>query len=148
IKPRLVPHVYALAITATILATIPLFNASGTWYTRGYMYVTERFGDMISGTGTYNLPALMQSYFRWPSSNEAPAYLPFIDKPFTFRQQMSVIYGICIALVGIGAAINFRRRDARFLVAMVAPWVIMYCLLPQMMGRYLVWGAAASALLA
>jgi hypothetical protein len=103
---------------------------------------------MVSGNGTYNLPALMETYFHWPSTNESPAYLPFIDKAFTFRQQMSIIYGLCAALSGIGAAIHYRRRDTRFLVAMAAPWVIMYCLLPQMMGRYLVWGAAISALLA
>jgi hypothetical protein len=39
-------------------------------------------------------------------------------------------------------------RSRRFLVAAVAPWVLLYLILPQMHQRYLMWAAGISSLLA
>ena len=37
-------------------------------------------------------------------------------------------------------------RNSAFLVAISAPWIVMFTVLPQMHERYLVWGAALSAM--
>jgi hypothetical protein len=102
---------------------------------------------MLAGTGVFNFPALLRSTLRWPTSVDDPTMLPVIGKEVEFRTAMAIVYGICLMLCATGAAINYRRRDTRFLVAMAAPWVIFYCLMTQMHGRYLVWGAAMSPLL-
>jgi hypothetical protein len=39
-----------------------------------------------------------------------------------------------------------RRRDPRLLLALATPWILFFALLPQMHQRYLVWGAAITAL--
>jgi hypothetical protein len=42
---------------------------------------------------------------------------------------------------GIAAALQARRRSPRVLIALSAPWILAYALLPQMQERYLIWGA-------
>ena len=44
-----------------------------------------------------------------------------------------------------GAARHLRNRDPRVLIAIAAPWLLMFALLGQMHERYLVWGAVVSA---
>jgi len=44
-----------------------------------------------------------------------------------------------------GAARQVRDRDPRVLIAITAPWLLMFALLGQMHERYLVWGAVVSA---
>jgi len=50
-----------------------------------------------------------------------------------------------LALCALGVAHHTRRHDARALMAMAAPWLIMFALLGQMHERYLMWGAVVSA---
>jgi hypothetical protein len=64
---------------------------------------------------------------------------------FPMRFLMITAYVISLLLCGIAMAVHARRKDRNFLFAMVAPWVLMYTLLPQMQNRYLLWGAALSA---
>ena len=44
-----------------------------------------------------------------------------------------------------GAVQHLRARDPRVLIAIAAPWLLMFALLGQMHERYLVWGAVVSA---
>jgi hypothetical protein len=69
------------------------------------------------------------------------ATLPMIP----VRYLMEAAYLITMTLSAIGMAIQYRRRDRNFFFAMVAPWVLMYALLPQMQNRYSVWAAAFAA---
>ena len=50
-----------------------------------------------------------------------------------------------MALSAYGAARHMRNRDPRVLIAITAPWLLMFALLGQMQERYLVWGAVVSA---
>ncbi|MBO0696349.1 MAG: hypothetical protein J2P56_09655, partial [Verrucomicrobia bacterium] len=43
------------------------------------------------------------------------------------------------------AARHTRNRDPRVLIAIAAPWLVMFALLGQMHERYLMWGAVVSA---
>jgi hypothetical protein len=146
--PKLIPHIYALAAGLMVFLLIPVHHASSAWYEIGFASASEKYHEMITGRGTFNLPAVMRGFMRWPQETDDLTNVPLLDHPVPFRTSMVIIYAICLALLGTGAAIHFRRRDTRFLVAMVAPWVISYCLMTQMHGRYLVWGAAMSCLLA
>jgi hypothetical protein len=96
------------------------------------MILAHRFGWNIDGAGgTVTLP------LQWLG----------VAGPVTIemRNLLVVSYAICLVLCAAGAALQSRRGDARFLAAIIAPWIAFYALLPQMHDRYLVWGAGLSA---
>jgi hypothetical protein len=46
----------------------------------------------------------------------------------------------------VGVGLQARRRDQRMLVALVTPWLVFFCFPVQIQERYLLFGAAASAI--
>jgi hypothetical protein len=56
-----------------------------------------------------------------------------------------LLFFCTVVLSARGAARHVRNRDARVLIAITAPWLLMFALLGQMHERYLVWGAVVSA---
>jgi hypothetical protein len=58
---------------------------------------------------------------------------------------MALGYGTTLLLCGLAASRHARRQDPRFLIAVTAPWVLMFALLPGMHQRYLVWGSGLTA---
>jgi hypothetical protein len=62
----------------------------------------------------------------------------------TMRHGLVALHGVACIICAAGAAMHQRRRDPAMLLAMVAPWVIAYTVLPQMHERYLTWAAAAA----
>jgi hypothetical protein len=147
VNPMLRPSVFALGVGVVLILLMPVYGGSTSWFDVGFQGGAAKYETMLTGNGTYNIPALFSRTFRWPQSVEDVTTLPVIGM-VNYRQFASIVYGACLLLCGIGAAVNARRGDRRFLVAMAAPWVLFYILLPQMHGRYLIWGAAMSALLA
>jgi len=139
---RLIPHSYALIVALAILLMMPLFEASTAWLWQGFAYGPNR-EPFMHGPATNNLPAILQTCLRWPNS----AFFK-VWRDMEMQQLMGMIYGFCLLLCGIGAAIQYRRRDTRFLIAMFLPWLLFFLLLTNIRGRYLVWAAAMSALLA
>jgi hypothetical protein len=142
------PAVLAAAAGVFILLLMRWFNASSTWYTMGFEYGTQKFEDMVTGRGSHNIPRMMMVYWHWPEQTTDPVTVPWINKVITFTDMTRYIYAVTVVLCGIGAAIHHRRRDPRFLVAMVAPWLLFFVILTQMHGRYTVWAGGLSALLA
>jgi hypothetical protein len=63
------------------------------------------------------------------------------------KDTMATLFFICVAICAGGAAVHLRRRDPRFLVAMVAPWMLFLALLPQLAARYSILVATVSACL-
>jgi hypothetical protein len=147
VRPMLRPSIFALGVGIVLLLLMPLYGGSTAWYDVGFVGGASKYETMLTGNGTYNIPALFRTDFRWPNTAQDTTTLPLIGT-VSYKQFAEILYGICLVLCGIGAAINARRGDRRFLVAMAAPWILFYIFLPQMHGRYLVWGAAMSALLA
>jgi hypothetical protein len=164
---RMIPSIYAIALGCAIFLMIPLYSASNAWYTQGYRYGTEKFPDIgttQSGPGgtsyTNNLPVLLARGFSGRgNANEAMITIDFdwmrsiklgwmLPIEMSARNFMLTIYGICLVLCGIGAAIHSKRRDSRLLACAVAPWICSFVLLTQLNNRYLVWAAGMSALLA
>jgi hypothetical protein len=50
-----------------------------------------------------------------------------------------------LVLACIGMALQHRRNDPRFLIAITTPWLLMFTFLGQMHERYLLFGAAATS---
>jgi hypothetical protein len=137
---------FVLAVLIALM--IPLYNASSNWFIYGYEYGTEKFAFMVTGNGVFNVPRMMVVYLHWPTSTTDLVTLPLIGVQVTFTTATRIFYAMFLALCGIGAAVHDRRREARFLASMVAPWLLFLMILTQMHGRYLVWAAGVSALLA
>ncbi|HVT91129.1 MAG TPA: hypothetical protein VHD56_19910 [Tepidisphaeraceae bacterium] len=143
--PRIVPHLYALAIAVAIFLFIPLYGASTAWFEIGFEFGTHKFMNMAT-RDTYSLPWALETYFRWPDDPNQLVQIPLWGA-MEFRGLMFLMYGLCLLLCGIGAAIHQRRGNPRFLIAFIAPWICWFVLLTQLNNRYMVWAAAFSALL-
>jgi hypothetical protein len=59
---------------------------------------------------------------------------------------LAAAYAATLTLCGLAAARHATRPDPRFLLAVSAPWVLMFALLPGMHQRYLVWGSGLTAM--
>ncbi|HEX8341213.1 MAG TPA: hypothetical protein VF624_09915, partial [Tepidisphaeraceae bacterium] len=145
---RLRKHAYAMLAAVAVMLTIPLFGSSSTWYTMGFAYGTQKFGHMLTGSGSWNLPAMLRTYFEWGSNPNALVAVPVIGTQVSAHTMMRASYAVALLLCAIGAAVQSARRDTRFLVAVAAPWLVCFMLMTQMHGRYSVWAAGLSALLA
>jgi hypothetical protein len=143
----------ALACAIAVLLTMPLLNASTSWFTLGFVYGTQKFDNMFTGNGSWNVPKMLVEYLGWrqqqdPDNPNNVVRLWLIGKTISVHTMMRGLYFSTLILCGIGAAIQHYRRDTRLLVALATPWLTMFLLLPQMHGRYSIWAAGACALLA
>jgi len=59
----------------------------------------------------------------------------------------AVLFVVTVLLCTGAAAVHMRRKDPRFLIALVAPWVLFTTLLTQMTARYTVLPAVIGSLL-
>jgi hypothetical protein len=134
----------AFAAGLLLFLLMPLFDASRAWYDVGFEFGTRKMMWMAT-QDTFNLPWLLEFSFRWSDDPTVPVHLPLLGA-VSFRALMFGLYGACLLACGIGAAVHQRRSDPRFLVAMVAPWLCWFVLLPQLNNRYMVWAAGFSAL--
>jgi hypothetical protein len=65
--------------------------------------------------------------------------------PLTIKWVLQIIYGATLVLCAVGAARHSRRNSVGVLIALAAPWVLMFALVGQLHERYLMWGAAMTA---
>lgn len=145
--PMLLPHGYMLAAAVAVFMMMPLFNASSEWFTAGFEYSTQKI-MMTAVPGTFNLPSILVESFDWPNEPNFTVTLPLIGREIVFRHLMLWLYLACLILCSIAAAVHDRRKDPRFLLAVVTPWLCFFVILTQMNNRYLMWAAGFSALLA
>lgn len=132
-----------LAGVATFAAGA-LDDGSFAWLKIGFLYGSERYPYLFISS-CYNLPSLL-AYSSL--SLKTPFWTPHLGSfqfAFTLQWTLRVVYLCALALCALGAARHARRRDPRLLIAIAAPWLVMFALLPQMHERYLLWGAVVSA---
>lgn len=144
----------AAAVVAGCIALTPFwFSGDLAWFQVGFGYGSRKFMHM-GEHGTSNLAMLLQESWGWRIIGPSGTFmLPLSivglsDVEATMRSFLVGLYGITLVLSAIGAAIHWRRRSQRFLVAMYAPWVLCFALLPQLNNRYLYWGAALFGMMA
>lgn len=133
---------------AAVLLSAVVFHASFTWFQQGFIYGVEKEGARMANTGANNLASLLNQRFGWGSSDDPVTTLTLFGRTqtLTLGQILTGAYGLCIILCAIGLARHTRRNDPWALIAMAAPWVLFFALMPHMSARYLIWGAAITAL--
>lgn len=130
----------ALVVAALVGAW--LFNGSFGWLSVGFGHGVMRF-PVLARSHVANIPAILGSAFGW-TAKDAVLWLPGMAT-VGIKAVLAVGYALTLALCARAAARNERGRDARFLIAVTAPWALFFTLLPQMLSRYLVWGAGLTA---
>ena len=132
-------------VTGCATFTIGAFTGgSFAWLKVGFLYGSEHYPYLVISS-CYNLPSLL-SKLGWSLKD------PFCSVHFgslafhvTLQWTLRLLYLGALSLCAYGAARQVRDRDPRVLIAITAPWLLMFALLGQMHERYLMWGAVVSA---
>jgi hypothetical protein len=138
-----------IAGAALLLAGLFL-GGDFAWWHVGFEYGAERWKSMTMGPAP-NLAQTMGNDFGWQLTDILYTFTwkrPAIHLAITVQQALEVLYGMSLVLCAVAAARQDRRGDRHLLLAMATPWVVMFAFLPQMHDRYLVWGAAFTAMAA
>jgi hypothetical protein len=86
-----------------------------------------------------NLCALLEHRWGWSQIDEP---VPILWTTVPLKTLLTWIFAGCLVLCGFAASVHARRTDPKLLLALVAPWVMFFVLLPQLHSRYLIWGAS------
>ena len=144
---RRVPHrgAWISGITGCAAFVIGVFTGgSFAWLRVGFLYGSEHYPYLVISS-CYNLASLL-SKLGWSLKDPFwSVHFGSLHFDLTLQWTLRLLYLGALTLCAYGAARQVRDRDPRVLVAMTAPWLLMFALLGQMHERYLVWGAVVSA---
>jgi len=119
-------------------------GGSFAWLQVGFIYGTEHYPYLFISS-CYNLPSLL-SQVGWSLKDPfLSAHFGSLHLHITLQWTLRLLYLVALALCARGLARHLRDRDPRALIAIAAPWLLMFALLGQMHERYLMWGAVVSA---
>ena len=120
-------------------------GGSFAWLQVGFLYGSEHY-PLLFISSCYNLPALL-SDFGWTLKDPIwTRQLAGWQIAMNLQWILRSIYLGALVVCALGAARHSRNRDPRLLVALAAPWLLMFAILGQMHERYLLWGGVVSAL--
>jgi hypothetical protein len=109
-----------------------------------FLYGSEHYPYLVISS-CYNLPSLL-SQLGWSLKDPfCSVNLGSLHFYLTLQWTLRLLYLGTLTVCAYGAARQVRDRDPRVLIAITAPWLLMFALLGQMHERYLVWGAVISA---
>ncbi len=163
---RALPYTAAGWIAAALLLCVPLFDGSRTWFDVGLASPTTYRQAMASGEND-NLPDILSEQWRWQTmdtvvtiepgtaSNAIAAFLEAVDPRYRHRAKGPIaipmkyllvsMWAAAVLLSSIGASVHDAGRRSQFLIAIAAPWIVMFAVMAQMHQRYLLWGASLSS---
>jgi hypothetical protein len=119
-------------------------DGSFAWLQVGFLYGSEHYPYLVISS-CYNLPSLL-SKLGWSLKDSfCSVHFGSLDFHLTLQWALRLLYLGALMLCTYGAARQVRDRDPRALIAVTAPWLLMFALLGQMHERYLMWGAVVSA---
>jgi hypothetical protein len=119
-------------------------DGSFAWLQVGFLYGSEHYPYLVISS-CYNLPSLL-SKLGWSLKDSfCSVHFGSLDFHLTLQWALRLLYLGALTLCTYGAARQVRDRDPRVLIAITAPWLLMFALLGQMHERYLMWGAVVSA---
>jgi hypothetical protein len=119
-------------------------GGSFAWLEVGFLYGSEHYPYLVISS-CYNLASLL-SKVGWSLKDPFwSVHSGSLDFHLTLQWTLRLLYLGTLAICAYGAARQVRDRDPRVLIAITAPWLLMFALLGQMHERYLVWGAVVSA---
>ena len=119
-------------------------GGSFAWLQIGFLYGSEHY-PYLAISSCYNLPSLLSKLgwsLKYPFCS---VHFGSLDFHLTLQWTLRVLYLGALTVCAYGAARQVRDRDPRVLIAITAPWLLMFALLGQMHERYLMWGAVVSA---
>jgi len=131
-------------IGSAALISGAFFGGSFAWLQLGFIYGTEHYPYLFISS-CYNLPSLLAKVGWSLKDPFLSAHLGPLHLQLTLQWTLRLLYLGGLALCARGLARHLRDRDARALIAIAAPWLLMFALLGQMHERYLMWGAVVSA---
>jgi hypothetical protein len=121
-----------------------LTGGSFAWLRLGFIYGSEHYPYLFISS-CYNLPLLL-SKLGWSLKDPFwSAHFGSMHFDFTLQWALRLFYLGALAVCAAGMARLLRDREPRVLIAIAAPWLLMFALLGQMHERYLMWGAVLSA---
>jgi hypothetical protein len=138
---RLLPGWLLFAFAMPLWLAGTYADGSRTWWDIGFVYGTRRHLEMQLGANSLsNLSSILHKLYGWELHDHVAA----LDFPrlglshFDIDMQTfcGIVFGATILLSAIAGAIHIRRKDPRFLIVLVAPWVLFTILLTQMTARY------------
>ncbi|HEV7298384.1 MAG TPA: hypothetical protein VGN72_03400 [Tepidisphaeraceae bacterium] len=146
--------VLAIVCGAVVLCGLS-FGGTWSWWHVGFQQGTHQYQAMYMGPSVNNLSAILHDTYRWQLQDEVfrfalpqPLHIGLLASNIrdgqlivTIKLLMTIPFLIAMPLCAWGAARHARRNDPRFLMAITAPWVILFAFMPQMHERYLFWGA-------
>jgi hypothetical protein len=119
-------------------------GGSFAWLRVGFLYGSEHYPYLVISS-CYNLPSLL-SKLGWSLKDPFwSVHFGSLDFGLTLQWTLRLLYLGALTVCAYGAARQVRDRDPRVLIAVTAPWLLMFALLGQMHERYLMWGAVVSA---
>lgn len=147
---RLVPtrqtrYLAAFVLAGALLICGVAFEGSFAWFHVGFENHAERSFHFEGNVG--NLGRLLRVVPGWRADTPllGGSLMGLPTGRLTLGLVLVLAYAAGLVLCSRAAATHARRRDSRFLVAVVAPWVLLFLLLPNVKERYLVWGAGLTA---
>lgn len=119
-------------------------RGSFAWLQVGFLYGSEHY-PYLAISSCYNLASLL-SKLGWSLKDPFwSVHFGSRDFRLTLQWTLRLLYLGALTVCAYGGARQVRDRDPRILIAITAPWLLMFALLGQMHERYLVWGAVVSA---
>jgi hypothetical protein len=119
-------------------------GGSFAWLNVGFIYGSEHYPYLFISS-CYNLPSLLSKVGWSLKDSFLSAHLGSLHLHITLQWTLRLLYLCGLVLCARGLARHLRDRDPRVLIAIAAPWLLMFALLGQMHERYLIWGAVVSA---
>jgi hypothetical protein len=122
-------------------------GGSTSWWDVGFVYGTQKHPVMQLGAESLsNLSSLLHERYQWELHDHVTtlSILGF-TRDLDVQAFCGLIYFVCAFLCAGAAAMHMRRNDARFLIVLVAPWVLFTMLLTQMTARYTVLPAVVAS---
>jgi hypothetical protein len=156
------PFVVAAAGGIACLLCILVFHGSHAWWDCGFHFGTVHWKVMVMGK-TDNIAGLLANRYQWPGSatghlltvpslgSHWPIYSslhiwPAAPLDLTTKMFFDSLYTLLLIISGIGLGLQARRRDPRFLAALVTPWVLFFTIPVQIHERYLLFAAGSAAI--
>jgi hypothetical protein len=153
LRPRGIPFVAAGALGGSMLLCMSVFHGSSGWYDCGIRFGTIHWPTLAVGK-TDNLPGILREHYGWADDLQAtgitlPAHSIFSlwsehDLEVSEGALLRGIFAVLLAMTAIGVGLQARRRDPRLLIAIVTPWLLFFCFLPEIHERYLLFAASLS----
>jgi hypothetical protein len=136
---------YGAGLTALALFVAGLFDGSYSWLRVGFLYGAEHYPYLYIST-CYNLPSLLAAHGLQLKDALFAGHLGMSEFRLTLQWTLRLLYLAALSVCALGMARHSRNRDPRALVALAAPWLVMFAVLGQMQERYLLWGGVVSSL--